>query len=384
MANAAAISDDEAREADLRRRRARLDALDQMRQGLSSPEPDLDLRTDEVPSRPVAPLADRPRLDGVIQSVITDSDSAGTRAKIEEQIRWWDQRVGTPNGITADTAPRIAEFVRAGEALRELQDRWMSGEIYAEPEWLEPDQPTQQQITRLRTEAEIDEWREQAAGRLPESMRLSFSVIDGEVEAVAESHLGRVCCSNRITFDRTWCPDCGVTYSAAVLAEHKSELSHVSKAGGVHPFRYSGTSICFVEGDDDNATRMADPESFVDLARDTLEARIAYETADAALSAAIDLDRLDAALHHGSGDPAALVDSISFGVPEPCGTFKHRMVLTTEAHDEDETAATDLSWGDDVIIEAQVSIVKTDGTPDWVNAGRIDTAWTAALSDLCD
>lgn len=376
MANAAAISNDEVREADLRRRQARLDALEQVGQHGSGPG-------EGSVAHVTPPDPHRPSLDSLIESAISDGDSADTRAEIEERVRWWDQGIGTSHGITADTAPKIAEAVRADEALRELQDRRIRGEIYAEPEWLEPDQPTQYQVTRLRTEAEMDEWREQVAGRLPESMRLSFSVIEGEVEAVAESHLGRVCCGNRITFDRTWCPDCGVTYSPAVLAEHKSELGHVSKAGGVHPFRYSGTSLCYVGGGDDNATRMADPESFVDLARDTLEARIAHETADAALGAAIDLDRLDAVLHHGALATDELQGSIDFGIAEPCNTFTHRMVLSTEPEDEDNTAAKDMSYGDAVVIEAQVFAVKPDGNTEWVTAGRVDTEWSSGLSSLC-
>lgn len=382
MANTAVISDADAHAADLRRRQARQAAIDSP-MDLGHVEVEHDSAT-WPPSFEATPV-DRPGLEETIRLALSEDDfriRKDTSAKIEQRIRYWDNRIGTGQGITVETAKRAADLVRAEEALTDAQEIPIRTETYTEPDWLEPDR-----ITRVRTEAEMEQWQEQATGSLSEeNMRLSFAVIDNHVEAAAESHLGRVCCGNRITFEQPWCPGCGTTHSAAVLARHPADLVELSGSGA---FRYHregarAASLCYVDGDGDTAARMADPEQFAERARETLEARIAYETAAAALGAALDMDRLDVALRDNSPAPAAFPASISFGMPEPCDTFEYQMVLTTEPQDEDEMAAKDLSYGDDVVIEAQVVTVKPDGTNYWSSAGRIDVEWSPTLARLCN
>ena len=244
MANAAVIADADAQEADLRRRQARQAAIDSpMEPGHVEVEHDSATRPPSVEATPV----DRPGLEETIRLALREDDfriRKDRSAKIEQRIRYWDQQIGTGHGITVETARRVADLVRAEEALTDAQDIPIRGEAYTEPDWLEPDR-----ITRVRTEAEMGQWQEQATGSLPEeNMRLSFATIDNHVEAVAESHLGRVCCGNRITFEKPWCPGCGHTHSAAVLAQHTAELSHVNMDGGIHPFRYRAGSLCYVAG----------------------------------------------------------------------------------------------------------------------------------------
>lgn len=380
LENAAVISDDDALEADLRRQQARQEALEETKDGASStPEPGPEPGMEAEP-----PPDDRPGLAATIQAPYSDGDS-------DDGMRGTDPLIPPPDSLfdlgprfPGDTAPRIGELARtakglSGLVLKDLQDIPIRGEGFSEPDWQEPNR-----ITRLRTEAEMIEWRELASSGLPEeTTRVSVSIIDGEVEAVAESHMGRVCCGNPITFDKPWCPGCGTTHSAAVLAQHTAELKHVSANGGSHPFRYRAGSLCYVAGEDEMAARMADPETFAERARDTLKARIAYETADAVVSATIELDRLDAALHQGAAVPDSLQDGIDFGMPEPCDTFSHRMVLTTEPEDEDETAAKDLAYGDPVAVEAHVRTVTPDGAACWRDAGRIDAEWSPMLAGLC-
>lgn len=369
LENATVVSDEEAEAADVRRREARRVAVEQTEQ-----------RTETVEAIGVddEPAGDRPELAATIRAGYAQGDSDEMKAKIEQKVRWWDRRPGVPQGISGETAALVGQCVRAREALNELQDSPIRGEGYSEPDWLKPDR-----ITRLRTKAEMDEWREQVNELLAdENVRLDFHIIDGQVEAVAESHLGRVCCGNQISFKKTWCHDCGLTYSGAVLAAHKSDLTPLDKDGSSPPFHYRGNSLCFVGGEGELATRMPDPEAFARRARDTLEARITSETADAALGAGFDLDQLDAALHYGTAVPDPL-HGIDFGMPEACKTFDYRLVLTTEPEDEDNTAAKDLTYDDNVTIEAHVATVTRDGAACWNRVSRLDAAWSPALADLC-